>query len=149
MLILGSIIFTDYAIPEQIQFGGRQALPVHKMIGGGRISDAMGPDDDDLSWTGRFQGSLASVLANQLDRLRASGAQVPLIFGGRFYKVVVADAKLNFQRPYQIPYSVTCTPVSGPNAGGFASVVQTIDALVSGDMASVANLAATFAEGVG
>jgi hypothetical protein len=147
-LILGSIIFTDYTIPETINFGGRQAMTVHKLIGGARVIDAMGPDDEDITWTGRFQGSRASILANQLDVLRASGAEVPLFFAGRFYMVVVAEARLNFQRAYQIPYSVTCTPVSSPNAGGFQQIIQTIDALVSRDMASVANLASQFSAGL-
>lgn len=145
-LILGSIIFDSYAIPERIPYGGEQALAVHKLLGGQRVVDAMGPNDDDLSWSGRFQGQLAMVQANRLDALRSSGSQVPLFFGGRMYQVVVKRAVLNYERPYQIPYSVTCLPVSSPNSGLFGLIVQTVDALVSGDMASVADLVDQFSE---
>ena len=145
MIFLGSIVFTDLEIPERVPFGGDQALAVHKLIGGVRVVDAMGPDDMDLSWSGRFQGPLATLRARQLDALRASGAEVPLTFGAFTYLVVVKHAALNFERFYQIPYSVTCLPVASPSFGGVLALAASLDSLVFGDMASVVTLTAAFA----
>lgn len=147
-LVLGSIIFTEYQIPERIPYGGKQAAIAHKLIGGARVVDAMGPDEDDLTWSGRFQGSNALAQANQLDALRAAGVKVPLVFADRMYMVLITSAVLNYERPYQIPYTVTCLAVSSPNIGGFDQTVPSIDSLVSDDMASVTDLAAQFADNV-
>jgi hypothetical protein len=38
----------------------------------------MGPDDHDISWSGRFQGLGATGKAMALDQLRKAGAQLPL-----------------------------------------------------------------------
>jgi hypothetical protein len=149
-LVLGSITFTDYSIPEKVTFGGRQTLSVHKLLGGDRVVDAMGADESDITWSGRFQGANATGLARQLDALRQSGTQVPLIFGSNFYLVVVSESKCDYERFYQIPYSVTCTVVSTSGGGGGAlgAVVSTLDDLVNGDMASVATDLGSFASGV-
>jgi len=78
-LILGGFTFIDYAIPEEVPQGGEHHLVVHKLIGGNRVIDAMGPDDADISWSGRFQGPTATPKANALDPLRRAGAQLPLV----------------------------------------------------------------------
>lgn len=147
-LVLGGIVFKDYEIPESVRFGGHQRLAVHKLLGGQRVVDAMGPDDNDPAWHGRFQGPDATERARALEALRTSGAQVPLVFGAFLYMVVVAHVECDYQRWYQIPYHVTCTVVSSPAGGGFAGLPVSLDTLVSADMALVGTLAAAFSAGV-
>lgn len=113
MLILGDIVFEHYEIPERIEFGGKQALATHKLIGGRRVVDAMGPDDHDPSWSGRLQGETATDRALQLEEMRSAGHVLALSFGDFFYEVVISDLKLTFERTYQIPYTITVTIVSG------------------------------------
>jgi len=38
-------------------FGGAQMMAIHKLIGGQRVIDTLGPDDENISWTGRFVGA--------------------------------------------------------------------------------------------
>lgn len=147
-LVLGGIVFADYEIPAKLHFGGKQTLAVHKLLGGVRVVDAMGPDDDDPSWSGRFQGPNATDRARALEALRASGAQVPLVFGAFMYLVVVSQVSCEYERWYQIPYAVTCTVVMSANGGGFAGAPASLDALVAGDIAAVASLASAFSAGV-
>lgn len=130
-LVLGGFIFTDYAIPEDVSLGGEHMFAVHKLIGGERVVDAMGPDDSDISWAGRFQGSDAVPKATALDALRRSGAQVPLVVDSQFYLVGVHKFEWTYERWYQIPYKITCLVVQ--SGGGF-SFGSTLDTVVSADL---------------
>ncbi|MDR3473330.1 MAG: hypothetical protein P4M09_16850 [Devosia sp.] len=135
-LVLGSLIFTDYSIPEKVTFGGKQSLAIHRLLGGTRVIDTMGPDESDISWSGRFQGSSASSQARALDALRQSGTEVSLVFGVNFYTVVVSETQCDYERSYQIPYRVTCTVVS-TLGGVLQALVSTLDDLVSGDLSQI------------
>jgi hypothetical protein len=132
-LVLGGFIFTDYAIPEKVTQGGEQHLVTHKLIGGARVIDAMGPDDSDIPWSGRFQGPDATAKAMALDMLRKSGAQVPLIIDSQYYVVVIQKFEYDYERFYQIPYRITCTVAS--STGGIIGLLTTLDSLVASDMA--------------
>lgn len=144
-LVLGGFIFTDYAIPERVGLGGEHHLVVQRLIGGTRVVDAMGPDDSDISWSGRFQGPDAVAKATSLDQLRKSGAQVPLIVDSQFYTVAVKSFNWDYERFYQILYKITCLVVT--STGGGFSIVGTIDGLVAGDMAAANSLVTSFAAG--
>lgn len=130
-LVLGGFIFTDYAIPESVPLGGEHMFAVHKLIGGDRIVDAMGPDDSDISWSGRFQGNDAVSKASALDALRRSGAQVPLVVDSQFYMVGVKKFEWDYERWYQIPYKISCLVVQ--SGGGF-SFTDTLDGVVGSDL---------------
>jgi len=142
-LILGGFAFTDYAIPEMVPQGGEHNFIIHKLIGGTRVVDAMGPDDADISWSGRFQGPAATPNAMALDQLRKAGAQLPLIIDSQFYTVVIKKFEWDYQRSYQILYRITCVVVS--STGGALAVPATLDVLVGLDMGLAAGLVASFA----
>lgn len=139
-LVLGGIVFKEYEIPESLKFGGSQTAAVHKLIGGSRVVDAMGPDDKDPSWSGRFQGADATDRARALEALRVSGAAVPLVFGAFMYLVIVNHVDCDYERPYQIKYSVNCIVVLSASGGTFAALPATLDALVTADLAIVGTL---------
>jgi hypothetical protein len=141
-IILGGFTFTDYAIPEQVPQGGEHALVVHKLIGGNRVIDAMGPDDSDITWHGRFQGPQALGNAQTLDSLRKAGAQLPLIIDANFYTAVVRKFEYDYQRPYQILYRITVVVVT--SQGGASIFPATIDSLVAGDITAASALVASF-----
>lgn len=144
-LILGGFIFTDYAIPESIPLGGNQNFVTHKLIGGSRVIDAMGADDSDISWSGRFQGPDAVQKAMALDQLRKSGAQVPLVIDSQYYIVGVSKFEWDYQRWYQLTYKITCLVAS--SAGGGSSLPDSLDSLVSADMADAGDALSDFATG--
>jgi hypothetical protein len=54
VLVLGPVAFSDFEDPERIRFGGAQRLAVHKLPGGARVIDALGPDDTEIGWSGIF-----------------------------------------------------------------------------------------------
>lgn len=114
-LTLGEIVFSNFEIPERINFGGTQALAVKKLVGGKRVIDSMGRDDDDITWSGIFFESTAIARAQFLDQMRIQGAELPLSYGAFNYTVVIRDFKPNFERVNQIPYSITVAVVQDLN----------------------------------
>lgn len=114
-LTLGPVTFANFEIPEGINFAGSQSLSVKKLIGGQRVIDAMGRDDDDITWSGLFQGSTANFRAQYLDNLRVQGAPLPLTWSTYNFSVLIKDFKPVFNRFYWIPYTITCTVIQDLN----------------------------------
>lgn len=140
VLMLGGIIFDDFSTPEHIPFGGRQAMAVHKLPGGSRVIDTLGPDDMDISWHGRFWGDNAMGVALQLDAMRAAGTPMPLSFGGQAWLVVISEFNARIERfPQDVLYHVTCVIASAPSQG-FLGANFGIGALISADLAAAAAL---------
>ncbi|WP_435018498.1 hypothetical protein TA3x_000472 [Tundrisphaera sp. TA3] len=106
-LTLGDVSFRGFEIPESIDFGGEQALVVHKLPGGARTIDAMGRDDREIPWSGRFRGFDAESRAKQLDAYRIAGEPLTLTWGGFRYRVVVRSFEAKFHQPFEITYSIT------------------------------------------
>jgi nucleoid-associated protein YgaU len=107
----GPFQFAGAEVPEQINFGGAQMLCTHKMIGGLRIVDALGPDDAPLAWSGIFLYEGAAERARFLDYVRRSGLTCTLTWGVFQYAVIVSEFKADFKKPYWIPFSITCEVV--------------------------------------
>jgi hypothetical protein len=82
-ILLGDFVFDGWEVPEKITWGGAQRVNVHKMIGGERVIDSMGPDNADISWSGIFLSPDASLRADQLDQMRKNGELLDLVFAGR------------------------------------------------------------------
>lgn len=114
-LTLGSVTFKDFEIPERVPFGGGQSLAVHQMVGGQRQVDAMGRNDHDVSWSGRFRGGEAAFRAQFLDSMRIKGAQVSLTYSQFNYLVCIKDFHADFERFYEIPYTITVTIIQDLN----------------------------------
>lgn len=110
-LTLGQVTFATYEIPQRINFGGQQALSVKQLVGGQRVVDAMGRVDDDISWSGLFFGTTALFRARFLDNMRVQGLPLTLTWSQFSYSVVIKDFKPNYERSYQIPYSIVCQVV--------------------------------------
>lgn len=138
-IVLGDVALSGFEIPAQIPFGGDQALKVHKLLGGARVVDALGRDDIEIAWTGRFQGADAEGRAQLLDQMRQAGQPVSLTWGEQSYTVVIAKFTVDWQRFYQQPYSISCVIVTD-NSSGPAAADATLDDLVDGDMTSVGAL---------
>ncbi len=139
-LILGSIAFREFEIPEEIRYGTRHRLEVHKLVGGGRVIDAMGPDPEPIRWRGRFRGPDAASRARDVEALAKSGRRVSLAWGGFSYSVVVDDFSADYQRFYEIPYHISCTVDTGGNAGS-AGVTTTLTGVIAADLAIIRDLA--------
>jgi hypothetical protein len=133
---LGGFVFDGFEVPEVITWGGRQSLAVHKLIGGLRQIDAMGPDDADVGWSGIFLGPDASSRADQVDLMRKAGDELELVFADRYYLVVIAEFAADTRLISHVPYRITCTVV--------ADLSQTIPAYVSPLEAVTGDLSAAY-----
>lgn len=114
-LTLGTVVFSNFEIPERINFGGDQALAVHQLVGGKRVIDSLGRLDDDISWSGLMFESTATFRAQFLDQMRVQGLPLNLTWGQFNYQVVIKSFKASFERTYQIPYSITVTVIQDLN----------------------------------
>ncbi len=110
-LTLGPVQFFGLAKPKSIAIGGKQSIAMHKLPGGGRVLDAMGPDDADIAWSGYLDGGSAGLTARALDKLRQSGQAVTLAWDVFSYQVVVSDFSCEIQH-IPMPYKITCAVIS-------------------------------------
>jgi hypothetical protein len=137
-LTLGGITFDQYSTPDSMMGGGNQAMVVHKLPGGGRVIDTLGPDEDDISWNGKFFGNNAYQNALALDAMRAEGLVLPLTYAGLFKLVVIRHFVYHIRRlPLWVEYSITCTVFENPSLGDLGvGVTGNIDTLVLTDLAT-------------
>ncbi len=139
ILTLGAVVFQGFEVPENIRIGGEQALVVHKLPGGARTIDAMGPDDADIPWSGRFRGYQAESRARQLDGYRKAGQPLELTWSTYRYQVIVRSFEADYRQPFEIPYSITCMVVTdegSPILSGFPG----LDQLIGSDLANAVTL---------
>jgi hypothetical protein len=139
-VILGAIAFQDFEVPEKIVFGGAQRVAVHELIGGGRVVDALGYDDAEISFAGVFSGGDAVARAQALDAMRASGEVVSLTWDSYFYTVIIAQFVADYEKPWWIPFALRCVVVADP-AAEIANIVATTESLISADIAAAVLLA--------
>ncbi len=132
-LRLGAYEFIGAEVPASIKIGGTQNLAVHQLVGGKRIIDAMGPQPEPLSWTGWLVGQQAMQRFLYLDALRAQGKQLAFSFGDLSYQVVIQHFTADFQRRYQMPYSITLEVVEAENLKAGLPAVPSVASLLDGD----------------
>jgi hypothetical protein len=136
-LVPGDIAFDDWSTPSNISLGGRQAMAVHKLPGGSRVINTLGPDDDER----HFYGPNAQANVRALDALRVSSVVVPLAWGGNFWQVIVSHFSASPQRYPQLwHYEITVVVSVDSMAGALGAITQGIDQLLAADMATAMSL---------
>jgi hypothetical protein len=106
---LGSVTFTGFEIPDSMPFGGQMQTTVHKLPGGARVIDAMGPDPRDIEFSGKILGPLAAPRARQIDAIRLAGQPVDLTWGDFSFSVVVSEFTPDYTYGgFIIPYKIKC-----------------------------------------
>lgn len=139
-LSIGGIAFDAFATPEHMPFGGDHALVIHKLPGGARVVDALGPDDMDIHWTGRFWGNNAVLRAQAIDALRRAGLPVPLIYAGVMRMVIISSFVAEIERyPNNVLYRIGCVQVT-PGIGAGLSPVAGSAVLAAADIAAASLL---------
>lgn len=134
VLTLGGIIFDNakYMTPNKMPFGGSQSINVHKLPGGGRVYDVLGPDEGDISFSGFILDGAAFQINATLDALRQSGQVVALVFCGTYRQVIVKSFGATVRRfPNWVEYSISCTVVSNPLLGNLSGISSTPAGLVA------------------
>lgn len=141
VLTLGGVSFQDMEVPEAISFGGAQRLSAQRLLGGGRVLNALGFDDGDISFSGIFSGPAAVERAQILDAARVAGLALPLAWDRFFYVVVISKFSASYHKTSLIPFSLTCSVVDDP-AARLAQVVPAAAGLVARDLANAVALSA-------
>jgi hypothetical protein len=142
-LTLGPVAFAGFELPSSITLGGRQRLAIHKLPGGLRIIDALGPDPADLAWSGIFTGPDAADRARILDTLRVAGLQLLLAWDAFLYTVVIENFEADYRSPWWIPYRISCA-VLRDEAAAIVSDILSLAPSIAADLAT-AGLFATSA----
>lgn len=138
---LGGIFLSDMEVPERIPWGGRQHLVVHKMPGGMRVIDAMGPDEKPLEWQAYFHGPAAVARARQIDNMRQAGQPVTLSWGSFSRQVVIASFECEFANGgFLLPYRISCEVVVGQPGFGALGLLGALGADLAGALSSVADV---------
>jgi hypothetical protein len=141
VLVLGGISFDDFSTPEEMMGGGQQAMVVHKLPGGNRVIDTLGPDEANVLWEGFFFGNGAYANALALDGMRAAGQIVPLTWGGQFRSVIIDTFIYRVRRmPTWVKYQISCTVYQNPSLGGLGGAAGIIDSLIVSDLSLAAGL---------
>jgi hypothetical protein len=135
VLLLGPIAFQEFEVPSRINFGGRQRLALHRQPGGERIIDALGRDDAQITFSGVFSGSNATLRARSIDELRASGLILQLTWDVFFYTVVIAGFYANYRTSWWIPYHISCAVLRDEAS----ALVQPLASLATAALADIAN----------
>ncbi len=116
-VMIGNIALTGFEVPDAMPWGTEQQLVDHRMPGGGRIVDAMGPLEAIYGWRGAFTGPTASYRAHLLDAMAGAGAAVPLIWGEDSRLVVIRSFRCQTTRGgWWLPYTITCIGIPQPGA---------------------------------
>lgn len=137
VLTLGPFVFDGFSTPERMPFGGRQHMHVHKMPGGARAIDCMGPDDVDRAWEGTIWGQDAINDALTLDALRKAGAPLPFSNGIESQTVVILEFLPRVRKFNCVEYAISVTPLSG-GGGGFG--IPGLDSILGADLGAAMRL---------
>jgi len=140
-LTLAGIAFDGFSTPSAIGGGGKQAMVVHKLPGGSRVVHTLGPDEDNITWNGEFFGNNAYTNALILDGIRATGAVVPLVFGGQYRSVIVDHYSYKIRKlPVWVTYEISCLVYRNPSLGVLGAAIGGIDAMITSDLSFAAAL---------
>lgn len=142
LLTLGGITFDHFSTPTEMMGGGRQAMVVHKLPGGARVIDTLGPDEANITWKGFFFSNDAYEKILTLDGMRASGAVYSLTWGGQFRSVIIEQFiyKSIFPFPLRFNYDISLIVYQNPSLGNINNTSIAIDSLILSDISSAIGL---------
>lgn len=112
-VFLGDLPLGDFAVPEKIRAGAQQQFTVHKLPGGARVFDSMGPDPDPIEFNGIFLGPLAFVQLAQLQAMQTAAQPIALSWGVYYFTVLIqrVQPEIGFNR---VDWSVSLLVVPPP-----------------------------------
>jgi len=147
VLTLGDFTFSRFEIPEKMPFGGDQALAIHQLVGGKKVIDAMGRIDMPLEWSGLLYGPTAEDRGRYLDDLRITGKPTKVSWGSFSYRVIIKGFHAEWQRFYQIPYTINCEVIEDLTKPVTTITSNGVDAWIGLDMLSANGYGALIGDG--
>jgi hypothetical protein len=124
---IGGINLSGPELPPSMPYPVSQELVVKKLPGGGKVVDAMGAYDGVITWSGRFDGSMAvSRVDAMLDIVRAA-AVVTLQWGSESRQVVVSEFTPHWgSRGMMIAYEITCEVLPSVQAAAAPTMLSSL-----------------------
>ena len=138
-LTLGPVAFAGFELPSSVTLGGSQRLAIHRLPGGVRVIDALGPEPSDITFSGIFSGPDAAERARLLDTIRVSGMALPLAWDAFLYTVILARFSADYRSPWWIPYKISCTVVRDEAAAAINTILD-LGSTISADLLSAGTL---------
>ena len=102
------------------------------MTDGQRIVERLGPDDDEIHFSGIFSGPNAEARVRLFDNLRVTGDVVSLTWQSFSRRVILRRLSISYHSPWWVPYQISCTVVN--QARHVASRALLIAARLSSDL---------------
>ncbi len=117
VLTLGSEVFIDFEVPEQLEgLGGTQVVAQHDFPGGFRTQQRFGAFPTEVRWRGLFTGTSALARMRQVDRLRVAGQEVQLTYGDTLLNGTVVEFVATPRHQWLVPYRIVFLPRFDANA---------------------------------
>jgi len=108
---IGSFTFQGTEVPEQVgPLGGTQRLAIHEFPGGAKSLQTYGAFPNTIKFKGIMSGPLAFARSVALDRLRITGALIPLLYAQFGYLGVISEYTANPKNQWRVPYELTFEP---------------------------------------
>jgi hypothetical protein len=114
---LGSVGLSAFEVPSSVKFGGTQRVVVHRLYGGGRVVECLGPDPGEISFEGAFTGPDAARRARTVENMRVSGQPVWLTWDSFGFNVLVQTLAIDYRTPWWIGFHVVCVVASADGPG--------------------------------
>lgn len=151
-LVLEDFAFSGLEIPSRINFGGKQSLAVHRLVGGQRVIDAMGDDPSAISWAGLHVGTEALARSRYLDFLRKQGKQLTLSWSEFIYTVIVSSYQARMIEKqgdswHRIEYTIACEVVQQIDQPVTQAPQPDADYAIGQDMNDASSLAGQIGDG--
>jgi hypothetical protein len=139
---IGGVGLSAFEVPSSVRFGGTQRVAVHRLYGGGRVVECLGPDPNEICFEGAFTGPDAALRARTVENLRISGQPVWLTWDSFRYRVVVQTLAAEYRSPWWIGFRIACVVASSPApvTSLLASVASQIAADVTSTLAAASGL---------
>lgn len=132
---IGSVGLSAFEVPSSVRFGGTQRVAIHRLYGGGRVVECLGPDPSEISFEGAFTGPDAALRARTVENLRVSGQAVWLTWDSFRFNVVVQTLAADYRSPWWIWFRIVCVVAS--TSGPAVSALAATAGQIADDVASV------------
>ncbi len=126
-VVLGPLELTGLEVPDAYDRAGTMQPVVHRLIGGGRVVQLLGPDPGRRRLQGFFTGPQATERAQILEAMRDSGNRISLTIGVWQEFVVLTSVVLRYSAQGSIvQYLLEAEPLPGGAAGLVATAAAVL-----------------------
>ena len=140
ILVLGPFAFDGFSTPANLPGGGKQKVNKHQMSDGTRVVDAMGPDDDDVEWSGLLVDDFAVEIALGFDAARKAGQELNYSWAGEDRTCVITEFTYKVEKVQVVNYTIKIM-FTDSSSGGLGGIIATATSLIASDLSAALSIA--------